>query len=366
MPTTLNPTLPRYQEMARQIVERIERRELVPGDRLPSFVEMRQQYGTTQNTVERVYTKLEKEGYIRREAKRGVFVAEPRADVRPLLRVVTQSQFLHNEYYVRILKGIQAEAHSRGAEIILCQEESPFDWNRTDGVILMGSNEQAKLLGGHLGQLPCIATMMSPIMGISLATVDECAGIAASIEHLLALGHRRIGYLTLEKIPSQWSTGVHRLGAYEKALGAAGIEVDPRWERALRESGYEPIQDFVDLGRHKMELWLRDDWAELGCTALLAQNDETAIGAMQAMEDAGIRVPEQVSVMGFDGIGAGTCIRPRLTTITVPLEEIGAATVAAVMDTGGGTPTSIILPPKLTVRDSTTAAPGAKVESQSL
>ena len=367
-------SIPLYLQMAQRIEGQIESGELLPGARLPSYGQMRKQYGANPVTLERVYGVLEKRGLIRREAKRGVFIAEPKAAARLVLAVVTNPELRHNKYYVHIVSGIQKEAHRLGAEITLCHEGSPIDWKRADGIILTWASPKLRQSVPH--NVPCVATMQRDFYRISSVTVDESAGITAAMEHLIALGHRRIGYMTLEKYETKMSTSPRRLQAYRQALLAAGILPDTRRERTLRESGYEPWQEFVDLGRQKMDLWLKDDWEELGCTAILAQNDETAIGIIEALTDAGIRVPEQVSVVGFDGIEAGNCIRPRLTTVSVPLEEIGAAAVATIIEqlrqNGGGgeagkvriKPTSIVLSPDFVVRGSTTWAPEAMWESQ--
>ena len=359
---------PLYLQMALQIEARIAAGELQPGARLPSFGQMRKEYGANQVTLERVYMVLEKKGLIRREAKRGIFVAEPRAVASPLLKVITGTFGARHEYHVRMLQGIQAEAHRHNAELLLCNEDSRLDWDRVDGVITMSEAEQ--VIGGIPQGMPCVAVMMPGVIKLPTVLIDDGAGIVMAVEHLVALGHRRIGYLTVEKIQTERSSPPFRLEAYRRALSAAGITADPRWERPLRESAHEPIQSFIDLGRRKMELWLDDNWAELGCTALLMQNDDTAIGAMQALDDAGVLVPEHVSVVGFDGIGAGACVRPQLTTVSVPLEEIGAAAVATVMERirrngakqARGKASSIVLSPEFLIRDSTTRARDTAIE----
>ena len=103
----------------------------------------------------------------------------------------------------------------------------------------------------------------------------------------------------------------------------AGIVPDPAWVRPLRDP-CDPMQEFEDLGRSAMGQWLAADWRALGCTALLAHNDETAVGVIEVLQDAGVQVPGEVSVVGFDGLDIADYFRPRLTTIEVPLEEIGA------------------------------------------
>jgi LacI family transcriptional regulator len=214
--------------------------------------------------------------------------------------------------------------------------------------------------------LPAVTVLQCDHQGrIPAITVDERAGIGALVQHLAALGHRRIAYLSSEKVPTRFGGPPLRLPAYRDAMRACGLKVDSRWVRALRESAYERQRPFVELGREKMEMWLQDNWRSLGCTALLAQNDETAIGAMQALSDAGIDVPGQVSVCGFDGIDAGALVRPQLTTVLVPLHAVGEAAFEALMTritqtAGQARDVASALHPELVVRASSGRAPHSR------
>jgi LacI family transcriptional regulator len=76
-----------------------------------------------------------------------------------------------------------------------------------------------------------------------------------------------------------------------------------------------------------MKKWLSDGWRETGCTAILAQNDVAAIGVMQILQEEGIRVPDDVSVMGFDGTEICDLVSPRLWSVMLPLAQIGAKAV---------------------------------------
>ena len=362
-----HPNIPRYIKLAENLRRQMADKVLNPGDRLPSFAEMKQRHGVSQDTLERANALLEREGLIVRMQGRGVFVAEPPranrvgATKRSLLSVIMNPDLRDNEYYMRILNGIAKEAHLREAEIMLCQVCSNNDWSQSDGIIVTFPSIALRqhLSANQPENVPYAATLHPGFYDMPCVMADEEAGIAASIEHLVALGHRRIGYLTIQKILTPTARAEHRLDAYRTALAAAGIEVDERWERPLRDSGHEPVMDFMELGRIKMKLWLEDNWAELECTALLAHNDETAIGMMQALNDAGIRVPEDVSLVGFDGISPGRCVRPQLSTVAVPLEDIGAAAVGAVLDRerndAAGPRNTIRLPPTFVARDSTAA-----------
>ena len=83
----------------------------------------------------------------------------------------------------------------------------------------------------------------------------------------------------------------------------------------------------MHAGRVAMSRWLEDGWRESGCTALFAQNDDTAWGAIEALRAAGFRVPDDVSVIGFDGTQSAMFCNPKLTTVEVPLQQMGREAV---------------------------------------
>ena len=83
----------------------------------------------------------------------------------------------------------------------------------------------------------------------------------------------------------------------------------------------------VTAAREAMQQWIDDSWKETGCTALLCHNDETALGAIQALQAAAINVPHDVSVVGFDGTNFCELTTPKLSSVKVPLREIGATAV---------------------------------------
>jgi LacI family transcriptional regulator len=174
-----------------------------------------------------------------------------------------------------------------------------------------------------------------------------------AVDHLLRLGHRRIAYLVGRP---NYFTQV-RLAAYQDALLRAGIEPQLRWVRHMR---YQPGEnEFVAAPRERMMEWLNEDWRALGCTALLAHNDQAARGVIEVLSEAGLRVPGDVSVVGFDGAEAAADVAdglaPRLTTIEVPLQEVGRRSIELLLQLLNGESgiESIVLPVRLLVGGST-------------
>lgn len=326
-PDTKTDNMEKYVVLANLLGGQIETGVLKPGERLPSMADLRERYGASQPTAERAYALLERDGLIVRNRRRGVFVADwQRAKRQAVLGISIPAKAHKHVYYERIVRGIQSVGHEEAAEILFFHENSVVRWEKVDGVILTTSSRQNY---ENLPQgMPAVAVLNALRSGASVVC-DEHQAMGLLVKHLVSLGHRRIAYLTgglvTTKVEDIFSpdSSQDRLGGYFEAMRSAGIEPDKQWLRRLRDPR-EPMVGFQELGRREMQKWLKEDWKELGCTAILAQNDETAVGIVDTLQCAGLRVPEDVSVVGFDGLDIAEYFRPRLTTAEVPLEEIGA------------------------------------------
>ncbi len=346
----------KYNRIAQILRQQIRSGELQPKDRLPSFSEMRLQHDATTTTVERVYSILEQEGLVKREKGRGIFVAHPeQTPINGIIGITGLElgpAFAAHPWPMHLLNGIRKVAAAAEKEIILYPRPSDTNikWERVDGIINLEPYQPYILPHLPIG-MPVVGTFTRSEGHISVVS-DEAGGTRSAVEHLLQLGHRRIAYLITHATP-QVSFLHLRITAYQNALLNVGITPDPRWLRHLNAKDSYSYQDY---GYRNMQEWLKDDWKELGCTALLAQNDDVAIGAMQAMQQAGIRIPEDVSVIGFDGTEIGKYCMPHLTSVALPLEEIGAQAMQLLLQLirEEHVPFSTLeLPTQLIVRNST-------------
>ncbi|MEV0121956.1 LacI family DNA-binding transcriptional regulator [Streptomyces sp. NPDC050703] len=141
-------------------------------------------------------------------------------------------------------------------------------------------------------------------------TFDNRGGGRRIAEHLIALGHRRIGYIAG---PEERTTTRHRLEGHREALAAHGIADDPALTvhgRYDRRSGHEATAELLRRAP--------------GITAVVAANDTVALGACAALRDHGLRIPDDVSVAGFDDLPFSVDAVPALTTVRLPLYEAGA------------------------------------------
>ena len=187
---------------------------------------------------------------------------------------------------------------------------------------------------------------------VSSVIVDNELGAYTAVEHLYSLGHRKIAFI---RGPKTLTDSAPRWKGIRSFAKARGLELDPRLVVDLPESR-DPISSF-DTGYKLTEEMLE---TRRPFTALLAFDDMTAFGAIRALTRAGLRVPEQCSVIGFDDVAASSLCTPPLTTIRQPMEAMGAMAASMVLEGINAMLEKRELPathrklaPELAVRDST-------------
>jgi GntR family transcriptional regulator of arabinose operon len=320
--------IPKYAHIVEAIQADIAEGRLRPNDRLPSFVEMVERFGVAKQTVDKAHAILEQEGLIRREQGRGVFVEPPQKKVQtgfigyldPDLTYTSRSS-----YFRQIHDGVRRAAGESGKNLVIIDSHKTFTrWSELEGLLL------CEVEDADLVDIPVILPSDLPVVNLlyncpfypSVQAADE-AGIHMLVEHLVQLGHRRIASVThINHIQLR-----SRHQAYREALLRHGIEPQPEWSFHRTGWGFA----YSLYGYDMMRLWLQEGWAEAGCTAIVAQNDLMAHGIAKALIEVGIKVPEDVSIVGFDGVvdighdGVNeSYIQPmKLTTVKVPLYDIG-------------------------------------------
>lgn len=348
---------PKYLKFADEIRQRVRAGELKAGDRLPSLTEAREQRGMGRSTLERAHALLEKDGLIVREHGRGTFITQPRRITNDCIGFFRHAdpQALRYPFWNHLIDGMQAAATRAGMEITLLNPVvDAIRWEKIDAVVVPFKNFSS--ISNLLPvTMPCVS-LMHHVPGVSSVVADEYSGVHDAIHHLASLGHRNIGYLTF-KHPQESPL---RIAAYAMALREAGIEPQTEWVRELAVGRGDAPDFFVGLGRYIMKEWLSNGFRETGCTALLMQNDETALGAVEALRAAGYAVPGDISIVGFDGTEVAEYCSPPLTTVVMPLREMGAKAVELLVETlreEGTAPAAqtVTLPTYLKVRETTLA-----------
>ena len=354
---TLQLATPKYQQLAQQIRAQIESGGLLPGERLLSFHQMRAQHGVTYQTVEKIYDILQNDGLIVREPGRGTFVLDKkgRRDLHNIIGVTGYGFGFSgsSSYWADLLNGVRAAAEKAGQQILLLNDNSSVGWEKADGVLVCdwSAYEAMRHVPPHC---PCVSLLV-PIKGVASVCADDYAGVRALTEHLIFLGHRRIAYLH----GTDAHIAARRIQGYQDALKTAKIRPSQKWRKAIT-SGMDYGADYIRAGHDMMRDWLASDWGKIGCTAILAHNDETALGVIEALRETGVLVPQQISVAGFDGLDIGAYASPSLTTCRVPLPQIGAQAFAMLQRQFARDEVDIaheIIKPQLEARQSTGRAP---------
>jgi DNA-binding LacI/PurR family transcriptional regulator len=323
--------------------------QLCPGDRMLSRAEMQARFGISRATVDKVHSVLEQEGLIVKEQGRGTFVAS--AERHTVTRIIgcagVATFHRHLSYYLRLMQGMQEVMHREGYELLILNPGShSIAWEKIDAVLSCTDFEEVKK---SLPPKMPIVNLLLDTPDASTVIADDYRGVRLAVEHLLRLGHRRIGYLLEDDALTE-----ERLRGYHDAMDAAGIKSPASWVRRL--ISYHEAEEFKGRGRESMRLWLDGNWSSLGLTALLAQNDRAAVGMLEALQSAGIRVPQELSLMGFDSTDECELTTPRLTSVAVPLAEIGAKGAELLLEEMAGAAASrqtVVLPTQLVVREST-------------
>jgi LacI family transcriptional regulator len=261
-------------------------------------------------------------------------------------------------FSAELLKGAARALRGTGYELVVYstggEAGSRTGWERRYLSRLLGT-----LIDGAVLVTPTVSTgeIGSPVVAVDPHTgqdgswtvqTDNARGARAAVEYLLGLGHRRIGYLG--RPPRDLESSGQREAGYRGALQAAGIAFDPD---LVRNAGYEENES-ADAARALLTRPQRP-------TAVFAANDVTAIATMETALALGMRIPDDVSVIGFDNVPESALVEPGLTTIEQPLQLMGQRAVEMLLDLLADREPAqqrLKLPTRLVVRGSCAAPPG--------
>lgn len=194
--------------------------------------------------------------------------------------------------------------------------------------------------------VPIVAAGSGAGTELAGASLDQRMGARLAVEHLIGLGHRRIAHISG---PPHWIDAAERIKGWQEALGNAGLDAD-----VLLQGGWDAASGYragLALVEHRT------------VTAVFVANDQMAVGVLRAVQEAGLQVPGDISVVGYDDQPEAEYFIPPLTTVKQDFEELGRRCMEAVLEQLGGQSGSEaqILNPRLVVR-STTAAPAPDTE----
>ena len=235
-----------------------------------------------------------------------------------LIGVMTPN--VSNSFHSKMISAIEAEANKAGYNVIIANVHNDFEQQKNsylslcerqvDGIIMLHENT-----GEELQQLQQCYTIPTVLAGIHVTdcklpcvAIDDQKAAQCAVEHLLKLGHKKIGGI----FSDCHSLGTLRKQGYEAALKSYDISLSTEltvFTECTIDGGVEAAKKLFSVSNPP--------------TAIFCVSDEIAIGAIDWLREIGYKIPEDISVIGFDDIVLAKVFRPRLTTVHQPIEEIG-------------------------------------------
>jgi LacI family transcriptional regulator len=266
---------------------------------------------------------------------------------------------IHPGYFAEILAGAAEALYEHDMRAVLgptrhshARETSLLDrlaGGETEGAVMVlpeESGQEFAALVAHDFPFVIVDPRTEVAEGIPMVCAAHSSGATQATQHLLALGHRRIGVIGG---PQGWLATGERLRGHQAALAGAGVLPDPdlvRYANFRIDGGYEAAADLLSLPDPP--------------TAIFSFNDSMAIGAMRAAAERGLRVPDDISMVGFDDTIEASIAVPALTTVRQPLAELGRTAVSLLLrqiENRRLEPLGVELAVKLVPRESTARAP---------
>lgn len=250
-----------------------------------------------------------------------------------------------------VLNGIINEAQSAHRDVLIYTHSKRLEPSEVLGLLLDGRADGLIFLAPENAddiidlvdqrRFPYVVVSGAPRTATSHLICDNRAGVWLAMNHLVELGHRKIGHLAGR---STMIDGLERKKAYVEFLEEKGLPIRPQW---IGNGEFEPTEGYI--AARKM---LRSSQRP---TAIFSANDRMAEGALHCARDLGLRVPEDLSIVGFDDSIEARLAHPQLTTVSQALDAMGSAAMRALVGRMAGDQTHGVVrfPATLIVRDST-------------
>jgi len=341
-PIGAEPGKPLYHTVQKAVRTAIDGGAYGPGDQLPSTKELASQLSVSLVTVHRALQELVASGVLRRGQGRGTFVHEEyrnRVETSTGLRfglVFHSESSLADYYHGQVLEGVRRGADELGVDLVLLRFGE--DWrNECQGYLYVNpfreQLERSPRFGAKRGAKTNSSNSIQPVMvvgasfdleGVSAVDTGNHDLACQAVEHLVGLGHRRIGYIGGV---NQVSNDIDRRRGFSDAMAEQGLHERPDWIIA------GPGWRLEENRRSALTELLRKPERP---SAVVAAGYYFALDVYAAAQAAGVGIPEGLSVVGVDDAPSAMHLSPPLTTLRQPLTELGRLAVVGLFDQVGG------------------------------
>ncbi len=353
----ISRSAPLYLQVKQNILQLIDKGELKDGDRLPPETELARICNLSRGTVRMALSELAREGLVSRRPKRGSFLTLEKPIVSARVGVLSPLFSIQNSsfpdfFQAELVSGIREGALRKGATLLFLPNVQEWGSNnhfsggenldvvlflipRKDDISLICEIEKMKT--------PCFSISAAVGKNFNYIATDNVQGSIQAMEHLFSLGHRRIGLV----VTAQGFDSQERYDGYCRALKNKHIPFDEDLVRIIEEPDNT--------------CWQRaaaDKTAEIlkrgKPTAVFAPGSSLAMGAKEAIEAAGMSIPEDISLVAFDDFYLASHMSPRLTTVARSIWELGKIGVEKAIELAGEVkpPLNIVLKTELIARES--------------
>jgi len=353
-----------YEEVKKDIRRKIEEGAF-KDKKLPSEKELCRQYNVSQITIRRALAELVNENYLIRQQGKGTFIKEKKELPKSLailaLLPLSANTFFYDEFYGEVWKGMEEEANLSGFNLLF-STHSPYlehkkisleniASDRICGVIVINELDRRYLYTMRDKGIKVI--LLDYTMDDFPAVVsDNVGGGFEATRYLISQGHEKIACFV---VPSFGNSYPLRAEGYKKALEAFKLKEYFIFTPGEEKISGEGIEEMEELGYKTCRNFLRKGRKDI--TAIFAVSDAVALGAMRALKEEKIKVPEDISIIGFDGIVDGIYADVPLTTMDVPKRKMGQIAVRTLIEMikkKEYLPKEIVLTPQLVIRSSVT------------
>ncbi len=326
------------------IKEKIRARtgEMAIGAKIPTIQHLHKEYGVSQGTIIRAIQELVDDGLLEHRQNRGAFVAAPGHATRNLRVVwpditdlISRAPLSRHSLTGTFIHVLQREAAKRGRDLLITPGGSEPDGGVADAagtLVMFGYDaEEAKAYREAGGPVVVVGAMIA-VPGVPSVRTDDHGSVVAATELLIGKGHERILHLTIDDhlaFPAWPEAPAHVRNFYPRE----------------RERGYRTAMEHGGLGNlslvHRTPNvgWSAAD--EDGVIALIREkqitactcfNDDVAVRLLHACQKAGLSIPNDIAIIGFDDLGVALHTRPMLSSVAIPVEGIGVAAVELLDD----------------------------------
>ncbi|MDD3927512.1 MAG: GntR family transcriptional regulator [bacterium] len=320
---------PIYRHLQESIIAKVRKGDFKPDDALSSENELAEEYGISRGSVRTALKELQDKGVIYSVAGKGSFVSRQISDqsVSKQDRIAFIVPSLDGSD-LQIYRGIEDTLNTEGFILSIFNSQRSIEQENKNLKLLLEGKEKGAIIFPNWGRTNAEALFELKMAGYPFVLIDRYfreletdyvvtdnkKGGFLATEHLIKLGHKRIGIV----LGLNCTAIEDRFEGYREALAQHDIVHDPALVRRFQRDDAEENEPSAETGYNEAVDLLNDK-----PTAIFATNDFLARGTIKAIQDAGMNIPGDISVIGFDNQGFAERLNPALTTVAQPFYELG-------------------------------------------